>query len=175
MLRLRGTRMQLYLQCWHLKATWPTPHYWTGHLTVCNACFLVVEMHQPLLGPASPWSSLLRSSKAVSCRISSTLGLQWVYRSHHPLHMPVITQVWTEGNDSIWNFNRPPRQAWWYTLIIPELGRQRKEDWKFKASLGYIVMPCYKQTKTQKSISPNQWLPGFHSSKSPLWEYQNSQ
>lgn len=166
MLRLRGTRMQLYLQCWHLKATWPTPHYWTGHLTVRNACFLVVEMHQPLLGPAT-WD-LARQCPAEFLPLC-------FYRYHHPLHMPVITQVWTEGNDSIWNFNRPPRQARWHTLIIPELGRQRKEDWKFKASLGYIVMPCYKQTKTQKSISPKQWLPGFHSSKSPLWEYQSSQ
>jgi hypothetical protein len=37
-------------------------------------------------------------------------------------------------------------QVWWYTPVIPALGRQKQEDLVFKASLGYIVMPCL-QTK----------------------------
>jgi hypothetical protein len=29
--------------------------------------------------------------------------------------------------------------AWWCTLVIPALWRQRKEDHKFEQSLGYIA------------------------------------
>jgi hypothetical protein len=30
-------------------------------------------------------------------------------------------------------------RAWWYTPVIPALGRKRQENHKFKASLGNIV------------------------------------
>jgi hypothetical protein len=29
--------------------------------------------------------------------------------------------------------------AWWFLPIIPALGRQKQEDWKFDGGLGYIV------------------------------------
>jgi hypothetical protein len=29
--------------------------------------------------------------------------------------------------------------GWWYTSVIPELGRLRQEDHRFEASLGYIA------------------------------------
>jgi hypothetical protein len=41
-------------------------------------------------------------------------------------------------------------QVWWYTHIIPALGRWRQEDHKFKANLGYIVRPCLKPKKKKK-------------------------
>jgi hypothetical protein len=34
--------------------------------------------------------------------------------------------------------------------VIPELGRQRKEDQEFKASLGYLLRLFQKTTYTQK-------------------------
>jgi hypothetical protein len=36
---------------------------------------------------------------------------------------------------------RSETQVWWYTLIIPALRRQRQEDHKFEASIGYTVRP----------------------------------
>jgi hypothetical protein len=41
--------------------------------------------------------------------------------------------------------------VWWYTPIIPALGRLRKEDCECEASLHYIVKPCLKnKNKTVK-------------------------
>jgi hypothetical protein len=36
---------------------------------------------------------------------------------------------------------------------IPELGRQRQEDCKFKGSLGHLVRPCLKKKKTDGRCS----------------------
>jgi hypothetical protein len=35
-------------------------------------------------------------------------------------------------------------RAWWYTSLIPALGKLRQEDVEFKASLYYIVRACRK-------------------------------
>jgi hypothetical protein len=35
--------------------------------------------------------------------------------------------------------------VWWYTYIIPELGRLRKKDHKFEDSPGFMVKPCLKK------------------------------
>jgi hypothetical protein len=40
--------------------------------------------------------------------------------------------------------------AWWLTSVIPVLGNQTKEDYEFKASLGYIVRACLKRKKGRK-------------------------
>jgi hypothetical protein len=34
--------------------------------------------------------------------------------------------------------------------VIPVLGRLRQEDLNFKTSLGYIMSPCLKKTKTNQ-------------------------
>jgi hypothetical protein len=34
------------------------------------------------------------------------------------------------------------RMAWWYTPVIPALGRLRQKDLEFKARRCYIVGPC---------------------------------
>jgi hypothetical protein len=38
-------------------------------------------------------------------------------------------------------------QAWWRTLLIPELRRLKQENLEFKANLGYVEGPCLKILK----------------------------
>jgi hypothetical protein len=37
--------------------------------------------------------------------------------------------------------------TWWFTSIIPALGRLRQEDLEFKVSLDYPTRPCPKKQK----------------------------
>jgi hypothetical protein len=32
--------------------------------------------------------------------------------------------------------------VWWHILVIPALGRQKREDCEFQGSLDYTVRPC---------------------------------
>jgi hypothetical protein len=41
--------------------------------------------------------------------------------------------------------------VWWYTSTIPALGRPRKEDCEFEASLSYTVRQCSSRTKQNKT------------------------
>jgi hypothetical protein len=36
--------------------------------------------------------------------------------------------------------------VWWYTPVIPALGRIRQENHEFEGSLVYTVRPCLKKT-----------------------------
>jgi hypothetical protein len=44
---------------------------------------------------------------------------------------------------------RHSSQVWWYTPVIPALGRQ--EAGEFKASLGYMARACLTKKKKKKS------------------------
>jgi hypothetical protein len=40
--------------------------------------------------------------------------------------------------------------AWWFTPVIPSLGRLKQEDHKLEASLDYIGRPCLKTKKKEE-------------------------
>jgi hypothetical protein len=40
--------------------------------------------------------------------------------------------------------------VWWYTQVVPALGRLRQADLEFKGSLSYIAGPCLNKTKQQQ-------------------------
>jgi hypothetical protein len=48
-------------------------------------------------------------------------------------------------------------QAWWYTPVIPALGRLRQEDLEFEASMDYIAKPNL-QKKTPKPNRANEQI-----------------
>jgi hypothetical protein len=42
--------------------------------------------------------------------------------------------------------------AWWYMHIISALGRLRQKDFKFKATMGYILIPYIRNNNNKKTI-----------------------
>jgi hypothetical protein len=40
--------------------------------------------------------------------------------------------------------------AWWYTAVIPALGRLKQKDQEIEASLSYMVRPCLKNKNKNK-------------------------
>jgi hypothetical protein len=69
--------------------------------------------------------------------------------------------------------------VWWYTPIIPELGRRRQENHEFKASLDYMVSPCLKkptdvaqwQSTSLGCASPWVWYPALKKKSSLSHSY----
>jgi hypothetical protein len=59
------------------------------------------------------------------------------------------------GKGALENWNLLKRNKicheWWYTPVIPALGRCRQEDHKFEASLAYIMTPCLKKPRMVSS------------------------
>jgi hypothetical protein len=48
--------------------------------------------------------------------------------------------------------------AWWHTPIIPAVGRWRKEDLEFEASVGCLIRPCLKEERKKERKSLNYML-----------------
>jgi hypothetical protein len=77
------------------------------------------------------WSSSLSPISSDSGFVSvSKLWAELQRETHHSLCFQVLTGA----------------GAWWDITVIPAVGRQRREDHEFYASLGCRVRPCLKQT-----------------------------
>jgi hypothetical protein len=48
--------------------------------------------------------------------------------------------------------------VWWQTLVISTLRRLRQENYKFKASLGFILRPYLNKQRKQKKKQANKNL-----------------
>jgi hypothetical protein len=64
--------------------------------------------------------------------ILSILVFRRVYKSH-------------KDTPNVYRLKMENLPAWWYTAIFLELGKQKQEDSKFKASPGYIARSCFKK------------------------------
>jgi hypothetical protein len=58
-------------------------------------------------------------------------------------------------------------RAWWYTAVIPALGRLRQEDHEFKASLGH--MSQIKKKKRKEGTKTTQ-VPRVREQQPRYWE-----
>lgn len=50
-------------------------------------------------------------------------------------------------------------------LVVPAIGKQRQEDWEFKARMGCIVRPFLKQISINQQVTHNPLLISQVSSK----------
>jgi hypothetical protein len=51
--------------------------------------------------------------------------------------------------------------AWWLTPAIPAFGRQKQDDHKYKASLGYLVRSCHKKSKAKPNAVAHRCNPNY--------------
>jgi hypothetical protein len=51
--------------------------------------------------------------------------------------------------------------VWWYTPVIPALGRMRLKDHEIKPSLGYTVRLCVKNMQTSQALVVHAYNPSY--------------
>jgi hypothetical protein len=44
---------------------------------------------------------------------------------------------------------QPLNRAWWFTPLIPALGKLSQKNLEFEASLGYMEIPCLRTPKNR--------------------------
>jgi hypothetical protein len=83
-------------------------------------------------------------------------------------HSWLVTDFKEESIQSLTLKNDVLRQIWWYTLIIPALGRISQEDWDFKPILSFLVSfrlsyiiflrSCLKKKKKEQNQKKNYFI-----------------
>lgn len=72
--------------------------------------------------------------------------------------------AYTEGTHCVVTFlqRKGNQQMWWYTAVIPTLGRLRPDVWEFKASLGYIRRPSHQKKESNRTACVNYNIHHIH-------------